>query len=357
MLAVGIVAGGGGLLVLRKIGRRVYRAARGAILGFHGRFDALLAANDQLRGDLAGLRQQVAALGEGLESAALGQGLAAVAINSRIAVFHANEYVVEHLAALRTASLDPPGISYAFSRTAAALEPLIIRRGRSRTIVCSVALGDAYRAKVLPALTAQQYFAERHGLSYALLVGGPTYFDRPPAWLKIPLLMNLVGRGFDRVVYIDADALVTNVAFDLAAIFGPPSAGGRLRLTEDEDGVNTGVMFAEDGPVLRRLLDLVWLFDADVRNGTWEQNALKTLMDLSPTVARHVTIEPDPRRFNSFAIERNRFHRNMERMTWRPGDFVCHFSGIRSPELESLIGHYATSIAPLPYYAPAGDEG
>ena len=26
---------------------------------------------------------------------------------------------------------------------------------------------------------------------------------------------------------------------------------------------------------------------------------------------------------------------------WAPGDFVCHFSGIRSPHLEKLIDQYA----------------
>jgi hypothetical protein len=204
---------------------------------------------------------------------------------------------------------------------------------------------------VLPALTSQQYYAEAKGLSYAILCDEPNTTERRPApWMKIPLIMHLFEQGFDRVAYIDADALVTNAEPDIDAIFGARSAAGSLRLTEDDEGINSGVMFVEDGPVARRLLDLVWLFDADIDNRTWEQHALKTLMDMSDTVARHVTIEADPRRFNSFAVERTLLYPTMERILWRPGDFLCHFCGIRSPELERLIEQYATAIAPLPYY-------
>ncbi len=103
---------------------------------------------------------------------------------------------------------------------------------------------------------------------------------------------------------------------------------------------------------MRRLLDLVWMFDADVENGTWEQHALKTLMDQSEVIRRQVTLEPDQRRFNSFPIERRRFYRTGEASLWHPGDVICHFSGIRSPDLETLIETYATQIAPLRYYEP-----
>jgi hypothetical protein len=164
--------------------------------------------------------------------------------------------------------------------------------------------------------------------------------------MKIPLIQDLFQRGFERVVYLDADALVTNPDFDVEAVFGVPTANGRLTLTEDEAGINCGVMFLEDGPALRRLLDLVWLFDADITQGTWEQFALKSLMSMSADVCRHVAIEGDPRRFNSFAPERARFHRTMDRSIWQPGDFICHFSGIRSPHLEDLIAQYAARLAP-----------
>ena len=322
----------------------VWRKVRAVILEFYRRLDVIAQETAATRAALCEPVQQ--------------SGLTRLYVATRTANFLALENATNHLAALRSGSLEPPAISYGFSRAARSLAPRMIRGRESRggIVICSVALGEAYIERVMPALASQQYYAEVHGFSYALLAETPAFPPRPPAWMKLPLILNLLDQGFERVLYIDADALVTSLDFDAATVFGERRPGGSLRLTEDEDGINSGVMFIEDGPHLRRLLDLTWLYDADVSNGTWEQYALKTLMDMSDAVARHVTIEPDPRRFNSFPLERNHFHRTMERDIWRPGDFICHFSGIRPPELERLIRQYAATIAPLPYYRPAAPE-
>lgn len=267
---------------------------------------------------------------------------------TRLASYYGQENVRAHLDALRAGSAAAPEISYALARVVRSIAPRIIVRGDGDTILCSLALGEAYRATVLPALTSQQFFAAHHGLSYAVLTDTPPMPLRPPAWMKIPLMLHLLQAGYRRVFYIDADALVTRLDVDIAGAFDGAGAQGLLKLTEDEDGINSGVVLLQDGPAIRRLLDLVWLFDVDVDNGTWEQFALKTLMDHSNTVCRHVTIEPDPRRFNSFPAERRRVHRTPDRNIWRPGDFICHFSGIRSPDLDVLLRTYATQIAPLP---------
>jgi hypothetical protein len=341
--------------------------ARAFARGLEARLDRIAeakAAGGAAREEDAAIRDAAAAIGQDLAAArrelaeiarvathqtqvtqAVRRDLVRLHAASRTTVFLANRIVIGHLDALGAQPCAPARLSYGFEAATRAVRPEVARRGSGRTVVCSLALGEAYRAKVQPALDSHRDYARARGLSYAVLQEPPSWSDRPPAWMKIPLIHALLRQGFARVVYIDADALVTNPAFDVEEVFGPAAPEGRITLTEDEAGINCGVMFIEDGPAIRRVLDLVWLFDADLTQGTWEQFALKSLMSLSGDVGRHVAIEPDPRRFNSFAPERSRFFRTMERSIWQPGDFLCHFSGIRSPHLEDLVAAHAARLA------------
>ena len=344
LLVLGILL----LLAVAVAARALYRRFRHITLEIYRRLEAIERAVGSVSMSVSVPQQDLSVLLA--EAGLLREQLTRVAFATRSSNVMATEIVRAHLRALGEETVPPVPIGYALSRAARSVDPLVLRRGDSRTVICTLALGQAYFDKVLPGLTSQQYYAEAHGLSFAILSDLPSYMGRPPAWMKIALIVNLFDQGFDRVVYIDADALVTNAEFDVGTVFGARNPNGSLTLAEDEDGINCGVMFLEDGPATRRLLDLVWMFDADVENGTWEQFALKSLMDMSASVSRHVTYVADPRRFNSFPIERRLFHRTMDKSVWRPGDFLCHFSGIRSPELERLMAQYASSIAPLQYY-------
>lgn len=53
-------------------------------------------------------------------------------------------------------------------------------------------------------------------------------------------------------------------------------------------------MFVANTPAALRLLDLIWLFDADVNHNTWEQNAIKCVTDRSPDVRRQILFEQRP---------------------------------------------------------------
>jgi hypothetical protein len=272
-------------------------AARAVILQLHRRLDRIVDAQ-AARSDLARLEAEASAARNDIAAllqkstvqtqqiAAIRRDLARLYFAARSANVLANRNVIDHLAALGAAQVPPPTLSYGFQAATRALTPQVTRRGCGRTVVCTLALGEAFRAKVQPVLDSHRAYAEARGLSYAILSDPPAWIDRPPPWMKIPLIQDLFQRGFERVVYLDADALVTNPDFDVEAVFGVPTANGGLTLTEDEAGINCGVMFLEDGPALRRLLDLVWLFDADITHGTWEQFALKSLMSMSAATSR-----------------------------------------------------------------------
>ncbi len=205
-------------------------------------------------------------------------------------------------------------------------------------MICTVALGEDYRETVRPCLASQERYAQAQGYDYARLTAGPGRMDRHPSWYKIPLIYMLLKSGYQRVFYIDADALITNPAMTLNSYFD--AIAGRkkaLHLAEDDDGINMGVFFMDDGADALRLLDLLWIYDLGKHRANWEQAALKDLMNAYAQVRNVVSLAPSARAFNSFPREREALCRTRQENNWARGDFVCHFSGIPGPDLGRLI--------------------
>jgi hypothetical protein len=234
------------------------------------------------------------------------------------------------------------GISPALQFAASDLLPAITPQGDSKTIICTIALGDAYRAAVEPCLASHRAYAQRWGFAHADLAQPPSRQLRHPSWYKIPLLFQLLGRGFERMAFFDADALITRPETPLDPLFKQLAAGSRdLLISNDESGANMGVFFAQAGATLPVLLDVIWNYHFDPGHVTWEQIAVRTLLDDWPAVESRILIAERPRDFNSFPGERQRIHKlHHQANTWQPGDFVCHFSGIPAAQLPDLIAQY-----------------
>jgi hypothetical protein len=60
-------------------------------------------------------------------------------------------------------------------------------------------------------------YAERHGLDYWCIEGNPAEPKRP-GWGKIPLVLSALQMGFERIVWMDADAVVVNPTVNLASV-------------------------------------------------------------------------------------------------------------------------------------------
>lgn len=234
-------------------------------------------------------------------------------------------------------------ISYPFRFMARTLEPVIEDHDPGKIALCTVAVGNAYRRQVRRCLESQRAYCTRHGHAHAELSIPPDSLTRPLPWYKIPLVHHLFGLGYEKVLYIDADAAVTNPEVPLRGFFDRLEASRRAMLiAEDEGGVNTGVFFMRRCPAALRLLDLIWLQDDAVANPTWEQFAFRELLTAYPVLHSAVEIAPRAKDFNSFPHERTHLlrHSMRPRNTWSPGDFVCHFSGVRAPQLGRLIEAY-----------------
>jgi hypothetical protein len=268
----------------------------------------------------------------------------------RLREFYARPVVREHIAALRVGATKASSydtLSYPTSRATDLISPRFVDRGNASTVVCTIAIGNQYRDWVQPCLQSQMDYAARWGFAFCLLETTPEHIDRPqPAWMKIPLIAKMLLQGYGRILFIDADAMITNSDSDIDSLFSQLEDEQRsILLTEDEAGINCGVMFIRNTDAALRLFDLVWLNDTDINHPLFEQNALQILISLSNEVSSTVLVERDPKRFNSFPIERSLFFPSRPRQTWSHGDFVCHFSGIRTPHLERYIQDYAKSLS------------
>lgn len=161
---------------------------------------------------------------------------------------------------------------------------------RTRAIVTYAANGHEELLDV--ALPTYKDFAGRHG--YDLVVGHKVT-DLPPAWNKVPLLLNALD-DYEEVVWFDCDMVVVNPGEDFppmtpdleSGVFTQEKLHAMVRHFEDNSEVpNSGVwrlrrmygslaggdaMFSKD--LLNRMMGL----EVFRYHGWWEQAALMTLM-------------------------------------------------------------------------------
>jgi hypothetical protein len=111
-------------------------------------------------------------------------------------------------------------------------------------------------------------FAERHG--YELITSTEADPRRPPAWAKVPMLREAL-RFYDRVLWIDADAVIVDTSQDLPL-------ERDLALVRHRRGdqlvPNTGVMAMRSGGFVEGLLDELWAAKRFIHHPWWENAAL-----------------------------------------------------------------------------------
>lgn len=128
-------------------------------------------------------------------------------------------------------------------------------------------------------------FADRHGWKL-VVVTEDTARGRPPAWGKVPILLDALD-SFSLVAWIDADAVIVDDSRDLASELRwrrnlylvehafestasvPPS---------EERTANTGVMMLRSGRWARRFLRAVWEQEDLVDHRWWENAAAMRLL-------------------------------------------------------------------------------
>lgn len=232
------------------------------------------------------------------------------------------------------------------------LEHLVIRRHhrKSDTVVFNAALGESYRRQVAQALLSHESYAALHRYDYVSLQA-TNHNSRPAPWYKIALAAKMLRLGYKYLLFLDADCLITNYRCDFPSLtkpFSGPNDDACFYLAEDEGGINTGVLLMQSTPELAVILDLIWNNTAFVHHNNWEQQALKDLLSEFPSLQNFFRIVRGTRTINTFPTERLQLvgNLNFQSNTWQPGDFLCHFSGIRGPVLKRLISQYFAKYPP-----------
>ncbi len=144
-----------------------------------------------------------------------------------------------------------------------------------RAVILQLATG-AHRE--LLALTREHHrrYADKHGLEYLCVEHNPAAPKRA-GWGKIRMILSALEMGFDRIVWLDADAVIVDENVDLSSLV--PAGIGMVR-HPNGDGKgrhwNSGVMIVKASDAVRQFLESV---DREPENDSpWmEQLPINTL--------------------------------------------------------------------------------
>lgn len=125
-------------------------------------------------------------------------------------------------------------------------------------------------------LPPMQRYADRHGWMVIAATGTGDDFERPPSWMKIPILQAAL-RDFDEVLWIDADVVIADDSRDITDEV-PADAWQALVEHHTADGAvpNCGVWLVRRP--MAEYLDRLWSMTEYLHHGWWEQAALLQLL-------------------------------------------------------------------------------
>lgn len=140
--------------------------------------------------------------------------------------------------------------------------------------------GSGYAELIALAYPRHVGYALRHGFDYLVYVGSTLQREEPPrgAWEKVFLVQQALERGYDFVVYLDADTLIANMAVDLReALRDKPFSIGACWHPGRGGHLNSGVLF------FRRTRDAVhfirhWLGERGREEDKWQEQAVLNRM-------------------------------------------------------------------------------
>jgi hypothetical protein len=168
------------------------------------------------------------------------------------------------------------------------------------------------------------------------LKGGLVQGDDGP-WLKVQAIQEALLDGYDLVIWIDADAIVTNLAVDWRNTFPQD-----VVFSHDVNGINVGVLFCRNTPWMHHVLTKWEGMKARFRNQPMpEQTALAYLLYTEPKDKWHC--EPQ-RTFNSFLYDEYDDHRGRHEGNWERGDFLLHLPGMANSRRIELLTHYLDDL-------------
>lgn len=155
---------------------------------------------------------------------------------------------------------------------------------RRETLICSLAVGKPHIAYMRWMAPTVRYYAARHRMDCLLLPlnEGGLVPSRPAAWNKVVLLNHML-KGYETVIWLDADTMIVNPANDIRPELDPQIP---MHVVAHRIGrktiPNTGVWVCRNDPRTFELLESVWSHTEFIDDGWWEQAALMDLIGYEP---------------------------------------------------------------------------
>ena len=174
-------------------------------------------------------------------------------------------------------------------------------------------------------LPTMRAYCARHGYSFECVKS-----DVHSGWLKPQIVLGLLNYGFDAVLWIDSDALITNPKTTILDLLGRD----QFVCTADIFGLSTGVFAVRSQGAGHRLMYAVEAVGRSlVRDHQWaEQEAIMRFAANEPY--RDVVKVLPQRWMNSYWNSAYERPETDDFGQWKPGDFILHLPGM---DLEQRI--------------------
>lgn len=163
--------------------------------------------------------------------------------------------------------------------------------------VCSLYIGVEYRDIVKYGKISLEKYCDKHGYDFIYeteeTIGGVYDAKRDIPWYKILLILKVMQKEYEFVVWIDADSQIVNYDKKLETFISEIGDKDLLVVRDWKSILNTGTMFIRNSEYSRTLLQAVWNNKQPFRTDLHEQASLGDIYIRNELDAQsHVIILP-----------------------------------------------------------------
>lgn len=170
-------------------------------------------------------------------------------------------------------------------------------------------------------------YSEKHGYDF-ILKTKPYDSSVNHAWQKIPALIELLDKGYDFVMYIDADAVFYKTEITIESII--KKYPGDIIMCSDEKNsaglykINGGTVIAKNTEKSKYLLEKWWNLRYEYKNFAYEQHAISDIYENKILSIDNSMISVAPENeFNSSFSDLLNYADDIDNLP--PNNFVLHF--------------------------------
>ena len=170
----------------------------------------------------------------------------------------------------------------------------------------------------------------------------PDDFERPPAWYKLKVILEILKTYDGYVIWMDADSVIHNNDVNIESYLDE----NKLYIVRDFNNINTGFFIVKTCQEIIDFFEKAWSLTeyVDARGcqpiGQWEQKAIIRLYDDNYLECQSFTKELDQDIFNSYPMEHYGKEKN-SKGSISDKSFTCHFPSLPLDTRLDLMKEYS----------------